>query len=63
MTGLSLGHSIGFSRTSSNLDGTVTIRLWGFNLRYPIWLNLHYRNRNRIAFFSEDTGHAALSTD
>jgi hypothetical protein len=53
-------HSCGAANTGRHLKGNITIGIFSFNLRYPVWLDLNHRYGGRHPIFIENTGHADL---
>jgi hypothetical protein len=49
--------------THSHLNGAIAINFLSLELSNSVWADLNHCYRDRLASFSEYSGHAALSTD
>ncbi len=62
MTCQRLRHARSTARTECHLNGDITIRFNGLDLRHAVVGHVQHGNGNRIPFCREDTGHANLAT-
>jgi hypothetical protein len=58
-----LGDARRLALASSDLNSTVAVSFWSLDLSHSIRSNFYHRNRYGQSSFSENAGHAALSTD
>src|SRR5260370_11313975 len=63
MAGEGLGHSRGAPGSESDLNGTVTVRFVGLDLRNAIRQRLDDRHGDSHAGVSENAGHAAFAAN
>ncbi len=58
-----LGDARRLALASSDLNSTVAVSFWSLDLSHSIRSDFYHRNRYGQSSFSENAGHAALSTD
>ncbi len=63
VTGLRLGHAGSTTLAHGYLNGAIAIGFFALELGYAIRLDLNDRDRNGNAFFGENAGHTAFTTD